>query len=405
MPLKHEKPTDDLMREFEAVARRARGLKLALAANTNAPLDTLPLLQLDEILSVLASLPSGTAEGGRLQLEIADGRLNEIRIEFFSLKEGDGQSAGFMREVPLDDALSLLIAATRTALSAANRQAGKRDNAPHELSAFHATAADDEINGASSDGSKAIDALANAQRAGESILAPGSQRGDLLLRRLNDARGLARQARAELNWGDVFTAWVRKLSRALSRMPEVIRSAADMIDATADVVGPFYDQWKTLNDDIEGIVRKNIPDFSVNLRRAADRLEGRPGSERILYAEDEESVRVFTARALRTNGWTVKEARSGADALDIARRWRFDLLITDVVMPDIDGIELSKQIKKMYPSIPILVVSGYDQKTFRKAARGIPHQFLAKPYSLDQIHSGVRNLLAERQNMKAKNKS
>jgi hypothetical protein len=144
MSLGFDRPADALLRELSAVARRAAAFETAMAGKTNSPLETLPREQLSDILLVLKGLPLGTAEGGRLQLETADARLNEIRIDFFSLMDSD-EDPGLMRDVPLDDALSLLIAAVRTALSVANREAGRRDLPAEAIRSADRTKAENEL--------------------------------------------------------------------------------------------------------------------------------------------------------------------------------------------------------------------------------------------------------------------
>lgn len=391
MTLAFERPSDRLLKEFEAVARRAATFGDALGAKTNQPMTTLPVMQLEEILVVLKALPRGTAEGGRLQLDMADARLNEIRMEYFSL--GDDQDAGFMRDVPLDDSLSLLIAATRTALSAANREAGIRQDGMHRPPSIEAEGADREVAGAIDRGDEAIEGIGNAQRDGKRILQADSAAGDRLMRRLNDAAGLARQARVELQWSDMVSEWIRKLAYALSKAPQLIRAAADAMDLTVDVALAFYDQWKTFQDDLESVARKHLPIFTDNLRKAADRLEGRRGSERILFVDDEETVRHFGTSALAQSGWSVQSAGSGREALDLGTRNVFDILVTDIVMPDRDGMSLARELRRQHRKLKVLIVSGYAERSVIGDALDLGYNFLPKPYSLDQLNHAVSQTL------------
>lgn len=397
MSLKYDRPSDGLMRELAAVARRAAAFETAMTATTNSPPEALPALQLTEILTVLKCLPSGTAEGGRLQLETADSRLNEIRLEFFSLTEGEPDDPGLMRDVPLDDALSLLIAAVRTALSAANREGGTRETAPTPTIAVDRREAGSTLLVTVGEAKAAARALEALQATGKEFLDTSASRADTLLRRLNDARGLVKQAMVELQWQDLVTAWIRRLADAISKTPQLIRTAADFIDAATDIVGPFYDQWTELHADIEKIVRENLPAFTRNLRQVADRLDRPRRAETILFVDDEEPARAFASIALRNAYRKVETAESGMDALRVIATARFDILVSDVVMPDMGGLALAAEVRKAYPSISVLLVSGYAEQAIQREISNLGYDFLAKPYTLEQLNEAVSRTLAKPQ--------
>lgn len=119
------------------------------------------------------------------------------------------------------------------------------------------------------------------------------------------------------------------------------------------------------------------------------------GGGTILLVEDEDAVRMFSARALREKGYRVIEAASGEAALDIlAKEKNFDLLITDVVMPKMDGPTLSKKVRDLYPNTKTIFISGYTEDTFRK---NLDHNakihFLSKPFTLKDLASKVKEVL------------
>jgi len=123
------------------------------------------------------------------------------------------------------------------------------------------------------------------------------------------------------------------------------------------------------------------------------------GHERILLVEDEESVRAFSARALKTTGYEVYEANSGEEALEVLEDLEFnvDLIISDVVMPEMDGPALLKRVRQQRPDIKVIFVSGYAEESVRKDIEDDQSvEFLPKPYSLDQINSKVKEVLAAR---------
>ena len=120
------------------------------------------------------------------------------------------------------------------------------------------------------------------------------------------------------------------------------------------------------------------------------------GNERILLVEDEESVRAFSARALRTTGYKVYEAEGGDEAIEVLEEidYKVDLVISDVVMPEMDGPTLLKHIREKMPDLKVIFVSGYAEESVRRDISDDQSvDFLPKPYSLDQINSKVKEVL------------
>ncbi|GLQ09025.1 signal transduction histidine kinase [Devosia yakushimensis] len=120
------------------------------------------------------------------------------------------------------------------------------------------------------------------------------------------------------------------------------------------------------------------------------------GQERILLVEDEESVRAFSARALRATGYEVFEADGGEEALEVLEDidYKIDLMISDVVMPEMDGPTLLKHVRGEMPDLKVIFVSGYAEESVRRDIEDDQSvDFLPKPYSLDQINSKVKEVL------------
>jgi len=119
----------------------------------------------------------------------------------------------------------------------------------------------------------------------------------------------------------------------------------------------------------------------------------------ILYAEDEDPVRAFTTRALGTKGFKIIEAESGERALEIMEERGgkpIDLLITDVMMPGIDGPTLINKMREQFPDLKVICVSGYSEDALRdKITSDKEVHFLAKPFSLKDITAKVQELLEE----------
>ena len=118
------------------------------------------------------------------------------------------------------------------------------------------------------------------------------------------------------------------------------------------------------------------------------------GSGTVLLVEDETMVRTVAERALARHGYTVFSAENGEEALEILGREKVDLMISDVVMPTMDGPATVRAARKTHPELPILFISGYAEEQLRKSI-DIPNvAFLAKPFSVQELAETVREVLA-----------
>ncbi|WP_419902558.1 response regulator [Kiloniella sp.] len=121
------------------------------------------------------------------------------------------------------------------------------------------------------------------------------------------------------------------------------------------------------------------------------------GRGNILLVEDEDAVRSFSARALENKGYNVFEANSGEAALEILQQddVTVDLVVTDVVMPRMDGPTLVKKLYETHPDVKVIFISGYTEDSFRKSLDvNSAIEFLPKPFSLKQLASKVKEVLA-----------
>jgi two-component system, cell cycle response regulator CpdR len=117
---------------------------------------------------------------------------------------------------------------------------------------------------------------------------------------------------------------------------------------------------------------------------------------RILLAEDEEALRAFIARALAQDGHEVVATADGGEALDVLTReqGRFDLLLTDIRMPVMDGIALALAAARDHPDLTILLMTGYaDQRERAHGLDALIHDVIAKPFSLTEIRKTVAEAL------------
>jgi two-component system, cell cycle sensor histidine kinase and response regulator CckA len=122
------------------------------------------------------------------------------------------------------------------------------------------------------------------------------------------------------------------------------------------------------------------------------------GTGTVLLVEDDDAVRMFGARALRNKGYRVIEAKSGETALDLIREAtdKIHLLITDVVMPQMDGPALVREVRRIDSRIKVIFISGYAEDTFRQRLDSDSEiHFLAKPFSLKQLAVKVKDVIGD----------
>jgi two-component system cell cycle response regulator CpdR len=111
---------------------------------------------------------------------------------------------------------------------------------------------------------------------------------------------------------------------------------------------------------------------------------------KILIAEDERSVQAFVERALRHCGHETVTVGDGLAALAALRSETFDLLLTDIVMPGLDGIALALKASKDYPKMRILLMTGYASERQRAHnLESLVHRVIAKPFTLDEICAAI----------------
>ena len=121
------------------------------------------------------------------------------------------------------------------------------------------------------------------------------------------------------------------------------------------------------------------------------------GHGTILLVEDEEGLRGLNARGLASRGYTVLEAGNGVEAIELieSRGGDVDLVVSDVVMPEMDGPTLAKELRTRNPGLKIIFVSGYAEDAFEKNLPDeVKFNFLAKPFTLKQLVAAVKETMA-----------
>ena len=106
---------------------------------------------------------------------------------------------------------------------------------------------------------------------------------------------------------------------------------------------------------------------------------------RILLAEDDTSMREYLQRALQRVGYEVEAVGCGTEAMPLLEAERFDLLLTDIVMPEMDGIELAQKVAEIAPSTRVMFITGFAAVTLR-AGKAMPQaRVLSKPFHLRDL--------------------
>jgi CheY-like chemotaxis protein len=125
----------------------------------------------------------------------------------------------------------------------------------------------------------------------------------------------------------------------------------------------------------------------------------RESSPVVLVVDDEQGLRELICRTLQAEGFRTMEAGHGGEALELmeASPDSVDLVVTDVVMPGMDGRELGRRLENRWPQIPILYISAYDvNDIFRRGSPRSSAPFLQKPFPLEGLVTTVRGLLTTR---------
>src|ERR1700722_14062271 len=116
---------------------------------------------------------------------------------------------------------------------------------------------------------------------------------------------------------------------------------------------------------------------------------------RVLVAEDNPAVREFIVRSLLSANYKITAVADGQQALDILAKEKFDVLVTDIVMPNLDGIALALKAVRLFPDLRIVMISGYAQERMRAHnLDALVHRIIAKPFSLEEICAALKESMS-----------
>ncbi|MBQ3565469.1 MAG: response regulator, partial [Alphaproteobacteria bacterium] len=177
----------------------------------------------------------------------------------------------------------------------------------------------------------------------------------------------------------------------LSTVYGIVNQTGGFISVQSELnVGTTFSLYFPLVSDDE------VASSQAQIAAADMRHKDLTGVGTILLVEDEDAVRMFSSRALRDKGYRIIEASNGEMALEFLKKdaSTIDLIISDVVMPKMDGPTLLSHIKQVNPNIKFIFISGYTEDAFRESlANDSSVHFLPKPFNLKELASKVKSVL------------
>ena len=121
-------------------------------------------------------------------------------------------------------------------------------------------------------------------------------------------------------------------------------------------------------------------------------------TKQILLVDDDKNTRILLTEFLSTMGYRVLEAKDGKEAMGLVEFGPIDLVMTDLRMPEMDGIQLTRAIRRIRPDLPIVVYSAYRFiDTAPAALKAGANEYLAKPFLQNKIKQIVERLLKEQE--------
>ncbi len=119
------------------------------------------------------------------------------------------------------------------------------------------------------------------------------------------------------------------------------------------------------------------------------------GAKKILVVDDQESMREMLSELLQMMGYEARAVEGGQQALQSLQDTETDLVITDLNMPGMDGMELMKRIKMLYPGLPVIIITGYGTfNTERQVLSSGADGYIPKPCTINRVQETVNQALA-----------
>jgi CheY-like chemotaxis protein len=183
----------------------------------------------------------------------------------------------------------------------------------------------------------------------------------------------------------------------LATVQTIVHHAGGVI-AAANVPGGGAEFKILLPEALQALEERRAAAAAARTLSAPAPVKADGGGETVLVVEDDAQVRRITISMLKNRGYDVLEAATCQEALSlVTTHHHIDVLVTDVVMPDLSGPELAARIRTVHPTICVLLVSGYSAEAVaRHGVDGSAPSFLQKPFNGNQLAKKVQELLAMR---------
>lgn len=121
----------------------------------------------------------------------------------------------------------------------------------------------------------------------------------------------------------------------------------------------------------------------------------------ILVVDDEELIRKLVFTIVTNLKYTCMTATNGVDALDKIKGNKFDAVITDIKMPEMDGIILTREISRLYPGLPVMVMTGFDEEYSAGTAISVgAREFIKKPFSIEEFSLRLQKMMGDSETLK-----
>jgi DNA-binding NtrC family response regulator len=118
----------------------------------------------------------------------------------------------------------------------------------------------------------------------------------------------------------------------------------------------------------------------------------------ILVVDDEILIRDLLYDFFQDQGWNIAVAESAEKALELLKSRQIDLVLADIKMPGMDGLELTSEIHQSYPKLPVVLMTGFPSvETAVAALRKKAADYITKPFNINQLYKLVLSLVAERE--------
>ena len=164
-------------------------------------------------------------------------------------------------------------------------------------------------------------------------------------------------------------------------------------------------QWRFRKADVDAWLERQHPaGRPASSPVLADDRRGSPkqtpavprATPRVLVADDEESIREMLARTLALADYEVHTVGNGQAAVDRLRAEAFDLLITDLSMPRLDGLAVVREVRRLYPTMPVVIITGYSSEASAIEAINLRVSgYLTKPFRISKVLTVAARALGE----------